>query len=121
MKSSLYFGKVSHHRKSPKIHNFEYKIFMAHLFLDEIGEVFRGRWLWSINRPNLSSFKRADYHRPEIESLQEAVLHTMSDQLGEPLAGKVSSSLTYAPLAIVSIQLLFIIFGVMTSHRQSQL
>ena len=73
MNSSLYFGKVSHHRKSPKIHNLQYGIFMAHLFLDELDLVFKGRWLWSVNRPNLCSFKRRDYHRPEIDSLQDAV------------------------------------------------
>ena len=90
MNSSLYFGKVRHHRKSPKIHNLEYGIFMAHLFLDELKEVFKGRWLWSINKPNLSSFKRTDYHRPEIESLQDAVRDTMTRQLGEKMSGKVS-------------------------------
>ncbi|MEC7799820.1 MAG: DUF1365 domain-containing protein [Verrucomicrobiota bacterium] len=90
MNSSLYFGRVRHHRKSPKIHNLEYGIFMAHLFLDELKEVFKGRWLWSINKPNLSSFKRTDYHRPEIESLQDAVRDTMTRQLGEKMSGKVS-------------------------------
>ena len=90
MNSSLYFGRVRHHRKSPKIHNLEYGIFMAHLFLDELKEVFKGRWLWSINNPNLSSFKRTDYHRPEIESLQDAVRDTMTRQLGEKMSGKVS-------------------------------
>lgn len=90
MNSSLYFGKVRHHRKSPKIHNLEYGIFMAHLFLDELKEVFKGRWLWSINKPNLSSFKRTDYHRPEIDSLQDAVRDTMTRQLGEKMSGKIS-------------------------------
>ena len=90
MNSSLYFGKVSHHRKSPKIHNLQYGIFMAHLFLDELDLVFKGRWLWSVNRPNLCSFKRRDYHRPEIDSLQDAVQETMSKQLGENLKGRVS-------------------------------
>ena len=90
MNSSLYFGRVRHHRKSPKIHNLEYGIFMAHLFLDELKEVFKGRWLWSINKPNLSSFKRTDYHRPEIDSLQDAVRDTMTRQLGEKMSGKVS-------------------------------
>ena len=90
MNSSLYFGKVSHHRKSPKIHNLQYGIFMAHLFLDELDTVFQGRWLWSVNRSNLCSFKRKDYHRPEIDSLQEAVVETMSEQLGESINGRVS-------------------------------
>ena len=56
MKSSLYFGEVRHQRKSPKKHAFSYRVFMTHLFLDELGEVFQKRWFWSIDRLNLSSF-----------------------------------------------------------------
>ena len=41
MESSLYFGEVRHQRKSPKKHAFRYRVFMAHLFLDELREVFK--------------------------------------------------------------------------------
>jgi DUF1365 family protein len=90
MDSCLYFGKVSHHRKSPKVHNLSYKMFMAHLFLDELNDLFRKRWFWSVNKPNLCSFQRSDYHRPEIESLEQAVGETMSEQLGEKVSGRIS-------------------------------
>ena len=90
MDSCLYFGKVSHHRKAPKVHNLSYKMFMAHLFLDELNDLFQKRWFWSVNQPNLCSFQRSDYHRPEIESLQDAVRDTMTRQLGEKMSGKVS-------------------------------
>ena len=40
MKSCLYFGEVRHHRKSPKRHDLKYKLFMPHLFLDELDLVF---------------------------------------------------------------------------------
>ena len=40
MKSSLYFGEVRHHRRIPKKHAFCYKVFMVHLFTDEINKVF---------------------------------------------------------------------------------
>ena len=65
-------------------------MFMAHLFLDELNKIFRNRWFWSVNQPNLCSFQRSDYHRPEIESLQDAVRDTMTRQLGEKMSGKVS-------------------------------
>lgn len=65
MESSLYFGEVRHQRKSPKKHAFRYRVFMAHLFLDELREVFKGRLFWSLDRFNLSSFHRKDYHSPE--------------------------------------------------------
>ena len=65
-------------------------MFMAHLFLDELNEIFRNRWFWSVNQPNLCSFQRSDYHRPEIESLEQAVGETMSEQLGEKVSGRIS-------------------------------
>ena len=58
---------------------------MAHLFLDELQVVFRNRILWSVNRGNLSSFHRSDYHRPEIDCLEKAVRQTMSEQLKEKM------------------------------------
>lgn len=90
MKSCLYFGEVSHHRKSPKRHDLRYKLFMPHLFLDELDQVFQGRFFWSLNRKNLSSFQRSDYHKPEINSLENAVRTTMSEQLETPVKGPIS-------------------------------
>ena len=87
MKSCLYFGEVTHHRKAPKKHDLRYKLFMPHLFLDELDQVFRGRIFWSINRSNLSCFQRADYHKPETDSLEEAVRSTMNQQLGDRVEG----------------------------------
>ena len=85
MKSSLYFGKVRHHRRAPRKHDLSYSVFMPHLFLDELGKVFHGRWLWSVDRPNLSAFHRKDYHQPRASSLEEAVRSTMSEQIGKPV------------------------------------
>tara|TARA_B100001989_G_C24497911_1_gene443204 strand:- start:92 stop:856 length:765 start_codon:yes stop_codon:yes gene_type:complete len=90
MKSCLYFGEVTHHRKAPKKHDLRYKLFMPHLFLDELDQVFRGRIFWSINRSNLSCFQRADYHKPETDSLEEAVRSTMNQQLGDQVEGPIS-------------------------------
>ena len=67
MRSSLYFGEVRHHRRSPKKHDLRYKLYMPHLFLDEVNEVFKDRWLWSVDRSNLSSFQRKDYHAPKTQ------------------------------------------------------
>jgi DUF1365 family protein len=90
MNSCLYFGEVSHHRKSPKKHDLRYDIYMAHLFLDELDDVFKGRWFWSANRSNLGVFRRSDYHRPEVEDLSNSVRETMSEQLGRECTGPVS-------------------------------
>ncbi len=90
MNSCLYFGEVSHHRKSPKKHDLQYQVYMAHLFLEEIDQVFNNRWFWSVNRSNLGSFVRSDYHRPEVDELADAVRQTMSEQLGRECTGPVS-------------------------------
>ena len=63
---------------------------MAHLFLDELREVFKGRLFWSLDRFNLSSFHRKDYHSPEKKDLADAVRSTMTEQLGYEVKGPVS-------------------------------
>ena len=90
MNSCLYFGEVSHHRKSPRKHDLRYDVYMAHLFLDEVDDVFKDRWLWSVNRSNLGSFHRSDYHQPETQDLAYAVQQTMSEQLGREISGPIS-------------------------------
>ena len=89
MKSCLYFGEVRHHRKSPK-HDLKYKLFMPHLFLDEIKETLNKHLLWSYDRSNLYCFKRSDYHKPKVESLEEAVRSTMTEQIGQPVLGPIA-------------------------------
>jgi DUF1365 family protein len=89
MYSSLYFGEVRHQRKSPKKHAFKYNVFMCHLFLDEIMEIFKRNWFWSVNQKNLSSYYRSDYHKPETSDLAQAVQSTMSEQLGRSIEGPV--------------------------------
>jgi len=90
MKSSLYFGEVRHHRRSPKKHFFRNKLFMVHLFLDELDEVFQNRLLWSSRRPNLAWFKRADYHGDSSQPLEEEVRRTIEKQLGQKTRGRIS-------------------------------
>jgi DUF1365 family protein len=90
MDSCLYFGDVVHHRRSPRKHKFGYKLFMPHLFLDELPKVFKGSWFWSAKRPNISWFRRQDYHRPDVPSLEKAVRETMELQLGCKLEGRIS-------------------------------
>ncbi len=90
MNSCLYFGEVSHHRKAPRKHDLRYDVYMAHLFLDELDDVFKGRWFWSVNRSNLGGFNRSDYHNPETPDLADAVRQTMTDQLAREIKGPVS-------------------------------
>ena len=61
MQSSIFVGQVSHSRKSPLAHAFNYRVFMAYLDLDELDTVFRGRLFWSTKRAALARFRREDH------------------------------------------------------------
>jgi DUF1365 family protein len=72
-RSGIYRGRVAHSRQLPRAHAFTYRLFMMYLDLDELDEVFRGRWLWSARRPALAWFRRADYLGDAAVPLDEAV------------------------------------------------
>ena len=60
---------------SPVIHAFRYRLSMLYLDLEELDEAFRGRWLWTVDRPGLVSFRRADHlgypDRPLLQSVRQ--------------------------------------------------
>jgi uncharacterized protein len=59
--SSLYECSVLHHRLSPKVHQFRYRIFLLSLDLDELPSLHRKLWCFSYNRRNLYSFRDRDH------------------------------------------------------------
>ncbi|HEX7748322.1 MAG TPA: DUF1365 domain-containing protein [Bordetella sp.] len=75
--SAVYEGRLAHLRHGPTPHAFDYRIAQLMLDLDEIDEVFRGRWLWSVNRRNLAQWRRSDYFgdgaRPLADAIRERV------------------------------------------------
>ena len=89
MKSCLYEGRVFHRRLSPRPHAFALGMFQVYLDLEELDEVFRGRWFWSTRRPALVRFRREDYHGPREVPLAEAVRDTLERELGERPPGPV--------------------------------
>lgn len=73
MNSALYIGRVRHRRTDPVSHDFAYSIFQLYLDLDELDEVFRGRWLWSTRGPALAWFRRSDHLGDPAVPLDRAV------------------------------------------------
>ena len=61
LESCLYRGWIRHRRYAPREHDFRYPVFMVYLDLDELDEVFDGRWLWSTKRAAIARFDRRDY------------------------------------------------------------
>ena len=73
MESCIYEGRVRHSRVVPATHRFSYRVFLMYLDLDELPRLFERRWLWSIHRPALARFNRADHLGPEDQDLAESV------------------------------------------------
>lgn len=60
--SCLYTGQVSHHRFTPSVHQFKYRVFSSLLDLDELPNINRLK-LFSVNKFNLFSFHEKDHGR----------------------------------------------------------
>lgn len=73
LNSAIYEGWVRHRRHTPSEHAFRYRMFQLYLDLAELDQVFAGRWLWSVDRPNLAQFRRRDYFGDPALPLDVAV------------------------------------------------
>lgn len=89
MESRLYTGHVGHQRLTPVGNAFRYSLFFLYLDLAELEQVFTGRWLWSLERPNWASFRRSDYFHSSALPLGQAVRDEVERQLGRRPAGPV--------------------------------
>jgi len=88
--SRFFEGSVLHHRLAPKEHRFEYKLFMVHLFLDELPDVFGKVKGWSALRPSLAWFRRRDYFQPETPCLEKAIRGEVAKRTGHCPTGRIS-------------------------------
>ena len=62
---------------------------MSYLDLDELDEIYRGRWFWSSNRRNLVEYRRSDFLGPANVALKTAVLDRVEAETGERPSGPV--------------------------------
>ncbi len=89
MKSCLYEGSVRHRRHGSVEDEFDHSLFMAYLDLDELPELFEGRWLWSARRPALAWFRRSDYLGDPALPLAGAVRALVLERTGKAVQGPV--------------------------------
>lgn len=89
LRSAVYEGRVCHWRLSPSRHAFGYRVAQLCLNLDELEQVFRGRWLWSLGRRNLAEFRRADYLGPAAMPLAETARELVEQRTGVRPRGAV--------------------------------
>ena len=89
MHSCLYEGFVRHRRLAPTFNAFRYGMFMVYLDLGELGEVFRGRWLWSARWFNLAWFRRRDHMGAPDVPMDTAVRDLVESETGRRPAGRI--------------------------------
>lgn len=87
--SAIYRGWVRHRRYWPAAHAFRYRLFQVYLDLAELPQLFAGRWLWSLERANLASFRRRDYLGPAELPLADAVRECVFRQCGDRVEGPI--------------------------------
>lgn len=89
MKSQLYEGVVRHRRFAPRQHEFEYRVAMPFLNLDEIPEIFEDRWLWSARGRAVAEFRRSDFLGDPALPLKEAVRARIHEETGATHTGPI--------------------------------
>lgn len=89
MHSCLYVGSVRHRRFLPVEHAFDYSLFQIYLDLDELDTVFRGRWLWSAQRPALAWLKREDHLGDPSLPLKQSVQNLVEAETGRRPQGPI--------------------------------
>jgi DUF1365 family protein len=88
--SFLYECEVMHHRLAPKVHHFEYRIFMFALDLDEIDALAASLPLFSRNRWNIYSFYDRDHASTAPGTVKENVIAYLASQGIEfPVGGRI--------------------------------
>jgi DUF1365 family protein len=89
MNSCIYRGKIKHARYQPVNNAFSYKLFMMYLDLAELEDVFRGKWLWSVDRFNFSYLRRGDHFGDRTISIDMEVRNLILKKTGKPSVGPI--------------------------------
>ena len=86
LESAIYQGFVRHRRFSPVSHQFENKLFMLLLKVDEIPLVLKSFWQIGSRKFSWARFRREDYIGQANESIDQAVKTKVAEKLGvDPL------------------------------------
>lgn len=89
MNSAIYAGHVTHQRFLPKPHGFHYRAFMMYLDLDELPTLFEHKKLWSYQKSNIASFKRADYFGDPNKPLKNEICDLVAKSTGQLPRGAI--------------------------------
>ncbi len=87
--SCIYEGIVRHRRYRPRPNAFRYRLFFMFLDLHELPTLFDDHPLWSYEKSNLASFRRADHFGDPKIQLAQAVKDLVETRLGERPGGPI--------------------------------
>lgn len=87
--SKLYVGQVKHRRFAPVNHQFDYRMFMLYLDLDELPMLFDRFLLWSARGFNLAWFNRKKHLGEPDQDLKQSVINLVKQRSGITLEGPV--------------------------------
>ncbi|MFA9399873.1 MAG: DUF1365 domain-containing protein [Acidobacteriota bacterium] len=87
--SAVYEGRIRHRRFEPFEREFEYRIFMVYLDLEEIPDVMSIHPFWSTRRRSPARFRRADYLGPTDVPLRDAVADLVESRIGDRPEGPI--------------------------------
>jgi uncharacterized protein len=90
LRSGIYEGTVVHHRYQPVDHRFAYPMTMTMLDLSEVSEVCERHPLWSNERTNAVSFRRADYLGDPATPLDRSVRELVETRTGHAPTGRIA-------------------------------
>ncbi|MCB1033303.1 MAG: DUF1365 domain-containing protein [Acidobacteria bacterium] len=121
-KSGIYRGWVRHRRHAPRRHVFRKSLFMLYLDLEEVNDVFLGRWLWASERRAPASYRRQDHLGDPAIPLERAVRDLVEEHTGRRPAGAVRllTHLRYWGLIFNPIKLYYC-FGEVSADRRELL
>lgn len=89
MKSRLYEGVLRHRRVSPRSHEFQYRVFMPYLCLDELPELFDDKPFWSASGRALAEFRRSDFLGDPDLPLEDEVRRRIREETGKEHTGPI--------------------------------
>jgi hypothetical protein len=86
LESTIYKGFVRHRRASPVTHQFDNKIFMLLLKVDEIPRVLKSFWQLGSGKLSWARLRRDDYIGPSSEPIEDSVKAKIAEKLGDQLS-----------------------------------
>lgn len=89
MQSCIYEGTIRHRRFRPRPNNFNYRLFLMYLDLEELPALFDVHPLWSNEKANIASFRRRDHFGDPTIPLDQAVRDLVEDRIGKRPEGPI--------------------------------